>query len=226
MLERLVTMLGGESLTFGYAFVFFVLLLCGCGLPMPEDIILVTGGVLAWLASPLEEATLAGMLHDRGLLTMIAVGLVGILAGDSIIFFAGRRFGARVADFRPLRRIVTPEKLELVERQIRHRGNLVVVFARFLPGLRAPTYFTVGHARMPYWKFALYDGFAALISAPLWVCVGFWFGSDLEKAARVAAQFGHYILIAAAVVLVALGVRWWTARRAPPPPLAPGAERD
>jgi membrane protein DedA with SNARE-associated domain len=226
MLERLVTLLGAESLAFGYGFVFLVLLLCGFGLPMPEDVVLVTGGVLAWLASPLEHASVRGMLADRGLLTMIAVGLGGILAGDSIIFFAGRRFGVRVADFRPLRRIVTPEKLELVERKIRHRGNLVVVFARFLPGLRAPTFFTVGHARMPFWKFVLYDGAAALVSAPLWVCVGFWFGSDLQKAARVAAQFGHYILLAVAVVLIAVSVRWWTARRAAQPNLAPDAERD
>jgi membrane protein DedA with SNARE-associated domain len=226
MLERLVAMLGAESLSFGFGFVFLVLLLCGFGLPMPEDVILVTGGVLAWLASPLEHASLAGMLRDRGLLTMIWVGLAGILAGDSVIFLAGRRFGARVADFRPLRRIVTPEKLELVERKIRHRGNLVVVFARFLPGLRAPTYFTVGHARMPYWKFILYDGIAALVSAPLWICVGFWFGSDLQKAARVAAQFSHYILLGLGVVAVALIVRWWTARRGLHAPLAPDAERD
>lgn len=214
MLERLVTILGAQSLAFGYGFVFVVLLLCGFGLPMPEDVILVTGGVLAWLASPLHEVTLAAMLHDEGLLTMIAVGLVGILAGDSVIFLAGRRFGARVADFRPLRRIITPEKLELVERKVRNRGNVVVMFARFLPGLRAPTFFTVGHARLPYWKFLLYDGFAALVSAPLWVCLGFWFGSDLQKAARVAAQFGHYILLGVAVVLVALSVRWWQGRRA------------
>lgn len=232
MLERLVTLLGAESLSFGYGFVFVVLLLCGFGLPMPEDVVLVTGGVLAWMASPLAargaEISLAGMLSDRGLVAMVLVGLGGILAGDSVIFYAGRRFGARVADFRPLRRIITPEKLELVERKIRLRGNVVVMFARFLPGLRAPTYFTVGHARMPYWKFALYDGFAALVSAPLWVCLGFWFGSDLQKAARVAAQFGHYILLAVAVVLVALGVRWWTARRAAAAqaPLAPGTERE
>ena len=50
MLERLVTMLGAESLAFGYGFVFVILVLCGFGLPMPEDVVLVTGGVLAWLA--------------------------------------------------------------------------------------------------------------------------------------------------------------------------------
>jgi membrane protein DedA with SNARE-associated domain len=222
MLEHLVGMVGGQSLYVGYAFVFVALLLCGFGLPMPEDIILVTGGVLAWLASPLEVATLRSMLHDEGLLGMVLVGLAGILAGDSVIFFAGRRFGVRVADFKPLRRVITPEKLEKVEKLMRRRGNLVVVLARYVPGIRAPTYFTAGHARLPYWEFLLFDGVAALVSAPLWVCLGFYFGSNIEAATRQAQRFGHYILAAMAVVILVLALRWVRERRAlasvPPPP--------
>jgi len=214
MLQRLVDLLGDRSLDVGGAFVFGVLLLCGFGFPLPEDVILVTGGVLAWLASPLEEATVRGMLADPGLHLMVLLGLGGILAGDSVIYFMGRRLGARIAEFRLLRRIVPPEKLQRVERELRRRGNVVVVIARYLPGLRAPTYFVVGHSRLPYWQFLLFDGMAALISAPLWVCLGFWFGSDIEQAAVAAARFGHYILIAVGVVLLALLVRWAQRRRA------------
>ncbi|HEX9241043.1 MAG TPA: DedA family protein [Anaeromyxobacter sp.] len=227
MLERFVDLLSAGSLDLGYAFVFFMLLLCGFGLPMPEDIILVTGGVLAWMSSDLEVASFAGMVRDPGLVVMAAVGLAGILAGDSVIFFAGRRFGHRVAEFGPLRRVITPEKLEFVEKKVRTRGNVMVMFARYLPGLRAPTYFTVGHARMPLWKFLLYDGAAALISAPVWVGVGFYFGSDIQEAARVARQFGHYILLGAAVVLLALTLRWLQTRRESPERLPePDPERD
>ncbi|HET6437737.1 MAG TPA: DedA family protein [Anaeromyxobacter sp.] len=214
MLEHLVEMVGGHSLHFGYAFIFAALFLCGFGLPMPEDIVLVTGGVLAWMASPLEEVSLRGMLHDRGLFWMTCVGLSGILAGDLVIFTAGRRFGARVADFRPLRRIITPEKLEKVEKLMRRRGNVVVVLARYLPGIRAPTYFTAGHARMPVWEFLLFDGVAALVSAPLWTCIGFYFGTDIEAAAHQAQRFGHYILAAMVVVVLALSLRWLRGRRA------------
>jgi membrane protein DedA with SNARE-associated domain len=227
MLERLVDLLGGHGLHVGYAFVFFVLCLCGFGLPMPEDVILATGGVLAWLSSPLEEVTWQGMIGDRGLLTMVAVGLAGILAGDAVIFLAGRRFGHRIADVGPLRRVITPAKLEAVEKHIRRRGNLVVIVARFLPGLRAPTFFTVGHAKMPLWEFLLFDGAAALVSAPLWVCLGFWLGSDLEALAREASRFSHIILLAVGVVLFALFVRWVQARRAAPAPApTPETERD
>jgi membrane protein DedA with SNARE-associated domain len=214
MLQRFVDLLAERSLEVGYVFVFGVLLLCGFGFPMPEDVVLVTGGVLAWMASPLEDMSLHGMLGDEGLRAMVAVGLAGILAGDSVIYLMGRRLGARVAEFRLLRRLVPPEKLEHVEKLLRRRGNVVVMVARFLPGLRAPTYFTVGHSRLPYWQFLLFDGLAALVSAPLWVCLGFWFGNDIERAAVEASRFGHYILGAVGLLLAFLGFRWWQRRRA------------
>jgi len=216
MLERLVEHLQDHSLGVGYLFVFVVLLACGFGFPMPEDVILVTGGVLAWLASPLEEPSLAGMFRDDGVRAMVAVGLAGIVAGDSVIYWAGRRFGRRVAEVWPFRRLITPEKLERVERLLRQRGALVVIIARFLPGLRAPTYFTVGHSRVSFWVFLLFDGMAALVSAPLWVFLGFWFGDDIERAAKEAARFGHYILGGVVALVAVLAFRWWRKRRAVP----------
>jgi membrane protein DedA with SNARE-associated domain len=208
MLARLVDLLAGHGLHAGYFAVFAVLLLCGFGLPMPEDVVLATGGVLAWLARGRPVHSFAAMFRDTGLLTMIVVGLAGILVGDSIIFMAGRRFGHRIADFRPLRRIITPAKLERVEKELRRRGNVLVMLARFLPGLRTPTFFVVGHARLPYWEFFLFDGAAALVSAPLWVCLGFWFGSDIQEAARHASKFSHYILAGSFLALVILIWRW------------------
>ncbi len=213
-LERVVDALTGESLHRGYAVVFGVLVLCGFGLPLPEDIILVTGGLLAWRASPLEEVSLAAMARDHSLLSMIAFGMAGILVGDSIIYLAGRKLGHRLAEFGPLRRIITPQKLTEAEKLLRRRGNLVVVVARFLPGLRAPTYFTVGHAKVPYWEFLLFDGVAALVSAPLWVCLGFYFGSNIAEALRTAGHFGNYILAAVLAVVGGIAFRWWQRRRA------------
>jgi membrane protein DedA with SNARE-associated domain len=58
------------------------------------------------------------------------------------------------------------------------------------------------------------------------VCVGFWFGSDLEAAAHTAARFGHYILLGVGVVLAALWLRWLQARRAAAPAATPQGERD
>jgi membrane protein DedA with SNARE-associated domain len=225
VLERLVDHLQSHSLGLGYAAVFALLLAAGFGFPLPEDVPLIAGGVLAWLASPIETPTLAGMLTDPGLQGMVAVGLAGILVGDSVIYWAGRVLGRRVAEVWPFRTLITPEKLERVERLLRQRGKIVVVVARFLPGLRAPTYFTVGHSRLPFWEFLLFDGMAAVVSAPLWVCLGFWLGDDIERAAREGSRFGQYILAGVGLVVAVLLGRAWLrrrrARRAVPPQGSP-----
>lgn len=209
MLQWLVDHLGDHSLVAGYVFVFGTLVLCGFGLPMPEDVILVTGGVLAWLASPVETANLHDMVRDTMLLGMVFTGLCGIVAGDSVIYWMGRRYGARIAEHNFLRRIVSPEKLERVNALMRRRGNIVVVLARYLPGLRAPTYFTAGYSRLPYWEFLMFDTAAAFISAPLWVCLGFWFGDDIERLAHKASEFSHFILAAAVTVAALVAFFAW-----------------
>lgn len=48
---------------------------------------------------------------------------------------------------------------------------------------------------MPFWKFFMLDGLAALISVPLWVYVGYLFGANLEELERVMrhAQAGIFL---------------------------------
>src|SRR5205823_3981586 len=87
-------------------------------------------------------------------------------------------------------------------------GQKIVMIARFLPGLRAVTYFTAGSARMRYRWFILYDGLAALISAPLFVFLGFRFGGDLEILIA-AVRRGQVKVIAGLLVLI-LGYVLWT----------------
>jgi membrane protein DedA with SNARE-associated domain len=160
--------LNGASGWWAYLSVFTILVACGLGVPLPEDISLILGGFLA----------------HRGavdLTWMMAVGFTGILFGDSLIYLAGRRVGSRVGRSGGFwSRVVTPEKRARVEELFGSHGQKIVMIARFLPGVRAVTYFTAGSAHMPFWRFLFWDGVAALASAPLFVYLGFKFGSELE----------------------------------------------
>jgi membrane protein DedA with SNARE-associated domain len=175
-----------------YGLVFGVLVACGLGVPLPEDVSLITGGFLAYLGA-------------ADLPIMMAVGFAGILCGDTIIFFAGRRIGTQVGRTDGFfRRIVTPEKRAIVERLFARHGEKIVMVARFLPGVRAVTYFTAGSARMKYLRFIFWDGLAALASAPLFVYLGYHFGDELERLVR-AIRHGETAVIVAVVVLL-LGI--------------------
>lgn len=202
MEEFLTQLLGNASGLVAYGTVFGVLIACGLGVPLPEDLSLILGGFLAHKGA----ASLSGMM---------LVGFSGILIGDSLIYFAGRRVGSRVSPTGFFSKIVTPEKRARVEALFGIHGQKIVMIARFLPGVRAVTYFTAGSARMPFWRFLLWDGIAALLSAPLFVYLGYRFGGELEQLlARVkdaqVAVFGTLALLVVAFV----AWRVWKKRRA------------
>jgi membrane protein DedA with SNARE-associated domain len=200
-----------------YLAIFGVLVACGMGVPLPEDISLITGGFLAY----------KGAVE---LWPMIAVGFAGILCGDSLIYLAGRRVGDRVERGKGFfARIVTPEKRARVEGLFARHGQKIVMLARFLPGVRAVTYFTAGSARMSYLRFIMFDGLAALASAPLITYLGFRFGAELDLV-KDKVRDGQLAVIGAlaAGVVGYLLFRRWRARREqaaaqPPSAVAPVA---
>ncbi|TXH63740.1 MAG: DedA family protein [Tolumonas sp.] len=145
---------------YGYLAVFVMLLLCGFGLPIPEDITLVAGGIIAGLGY--------ADVH-----TMFAVCMAGVLIGDGIMFTLGHHFGQRILAFAPVRRLVTPQRFAQVQEKFVKYGNWVLFIARFLPGLRSPIFIVAGMSRrISIWRFILMDGLAASISVPVWVYLG------------------------------------------------------
>lgn len=189
-----------------YAVVTALLVLCGLGIPIPEDVILVAGGYVAS-----EQG------HD--VVPMMLAGLGGILAGDGLIFLLGRRFGIAMAERTFLRRYLTVERIAHVDVLFRRHGPKILLAARFTPGVRAVTYFTAGAIRLPFWKFLLFDGLAALVSAPLWVFLGYRYGHAIVDEAK---RWQGYFLLAIAVL--GAGVWFWRRRRARKAALAPSAE--
>jgi membrane protein DedA with SNARE-associated domain len=164
---HLTALIVGSHGLFAYAAIFSVLVVCGLGLPLPEDISLILGGFLVHR-------------HAAHLGLMMAAGFAGILCGDSIIFWAGRKVGRVAVHGGWLGRLVTPEKRAKVEGLFEGHGEKIVAAARFLPGVRAVAFFSAGSADLPFWRFLLFDGLAALGSAPLLVFLGFRFGGRLD----------------------------------------------
>lgn len=197
--EFLIALLGSAAGFTAYGLIFVVLLLAGFGLPLPEDIPLIMGGVLVHRG-------------QADLWVMILVGYLGIIVGDSIMFWLGRRFGTRVPGL--LRRVVTPERRAWVEGLFNKHGEKLVLAARFLPGVRTVTYFTAGSVGMNYTKFAIYDSIAALASAPLFVLLGYEFGADIESLlARIAAGERNVVIAIAVIVVVLVLVNRWRSKR-------------
>ncbi|AVY94203.1 MULTISPECIES: DedA family protein [Microvirgula] len=186
---------------YGYAAVFLVLLACGFGVPIPEDVTLVAGGIISGLGYTNEH-------------TMFLVGMAGVLAGDSTMFMIGRLYGPRVRRFKFVRRILTPQRFRMVQQKFARYGNWVLFVARFLPGLRTPIFLTAGMSRrIPFWRFLLLDGLAALISVPIWVYLGHFGANNREWLMQMVSRGQHGLYALMAVIAVALFAVWWRKRK-------------
>lgn len=179
-----------------YLTILGVLLACGLGLPIPEDIILIAAGVLAG----------TGQISPIG---AYITSYFGVLMGDSILFFIGRRYGNRVFEWPVFHRIFTPERVESAKRRIQSSARMVCFAARFLPGLRAPIYLTAGVLHVRPTTFLLQDGLAAILSVPLWIYLGQWAGENSDLAIKKAKEF-NIIIFTALFVFLAL---WMAYRR-------------
>ena len=181
----------------GYIAVFIALMVCGFGLPIPEDITLVAGGVIAGLGY--------ANVH-----LMVAVGIVGILAGDVLMFMLGRHYGERALRLRWVAYLLTPRRYAMVQAKFSRFGNRLMFVARFLPGLRSPIYLTAGMTRrVSFMQFFLLDAFAALISAPIWVYLGYYGAQNHEWLLKWLDRGKVIVLVVAAIILAVIVRYFW-----------------
>ncbi|UOO82670.1 DedA family protein [Uruburuella testudinis] len=186
---------------YGYAAVFLVLVACGFGVPIPEDVTLVAGGVISGLGY--------ANVH-----VMVAVGLLGVLVGDGLMFMAGRVFGHRILKARFVARVMTPKRYAQVQEKFDKYGNRVLFVARFLPGLRTPIYITAGISRkVSYMRFLMMDGLAALVSVPVWVYLGAYGAENTEWLMQKIHQFQYGLFVLIGIGAAVLGYFWWKKRQ-------------
>lgn len=182
LIERLIDQLAGLSATTTYLAIVGVLFICGVGIPIPEDITLISAGVLA----SMETISLSGAIISC---------FFGVLLGDALLFNLGRRYGHRAFQLPLLRKVFTPDRIAAAQQRIHGNSKFICFIARFLPGLRAPIYLTAGVMGVRPVTFYLLDGSAALISVPVWVVGGWYFGQALEEALGFAKRMQVVLLI-------------------------------
>ena len=175
----------------GYVGLFLILFIAGLGVPIPEELPIVTGGVLSnqmvlrwWIALP--------------------VCIVGVLVGDVVLYWAGHHWGERVLGWRPVRWVLTQAREEQLKAAYRTHGVKIVFTARHVMGLRAAAFLTAGIARIPFWKFLAVDGIAALVSVPFGFFLAFLFADQVEQVFRDVHRIERWLTLAALV-----GVAIW-----------------
>jgi membrane protein DedA with SNARE-associated domain len=218
-----------------YLGIFVALVAAGVGFPIPEEIPIVTAGVLAGRT---PEVSVADLGHAVSLLgwsppagfpgglpwaalgrdwppaddtipvrwwIMLPVCILGVVFSDGLLYGLGRVFGTRLLHVPFMKRLMPPDKRTRIEENFHRYGIKILLFARLLPGIRAPIFITAGIMRLPLKRFLLADGIYAIPGVSLLFFLAFWFTNsfrDLVVRAEEKVIQWRPILILAAVVAV------------------------
>jgi membrane protein DedA with SNARE-associated domain len=181
-----------------YLGIVLVLILTGCGLPVPEEVAIIAAGVLS--ATRDLEWPLA-----------LASCLVGAVAGDCVMYYIGYHFGRSVLKEHPRwTGFLTPEREKQIERMIRLHGMKVFFGARFLVGLRGPVYITAGILRVSFRRFILVDIICASAVISIFFGLSYFFGDQILAWIR-RGEIAFTVAVIAVVVLAIL--LFWRHRR-------------
>lgn len=125
----------------------------------------------------------AGVLAANGDLVLpfvILAGAAGSMLGDNASYGLGTTLGRR-AERRFFSSDRGRQRVEWARRQLRERGAVIIVAARFIPGGRTATTFTAGALDMPWRRFLAIDAVAAGLWATYVALLGYFGGATFEE---------------------------------------------
>jgi len=164
----------------------------------------------------LVVAGAAAAQNDTPLAAVALAAAVGAVAGDSVGYLLGRRFGDHLVDRWEWTRKHLGPGLRKAEDHYTSHGGWSVAVARWVGALRAVVPVVAGSADMPAGRFYAWGAPAALAWAITISSVGFVWGDDVS---RFVDDIG--LVVSGVVVAAVLAVLWWRRWRRPRPPATP-----
>lgn len=154
---------------------------------VPSETCVIIGGV-------------AASLGNQNIYAVIAAGAVGAFLGDNTAYIIGRRLSSwfhRRADRKPK----FARKLVWANQQIRERGGLLLITARFIPGGRTVLTLSCGITRQNRWWFVRWVFIAVVIWATYAAMLGRIGGEAFEDDHTKAFLFAFGLAIATNIVI-------------------------
>lgn len=171
---------------YGYYAVFFPVMLEPVGIPFPAETILLAGGATA-------------KLGGLSLLNVIAIGYAAAVVGATLGFYIGVYGGRPLIDWGVRKRLMRREHIERVTTFFDRHGGKTLVFIRFVPGVRIPTFWLAGASGMPLRVYSMWNAIGAAVWVVTIVLLGYVFASSVDTVSRL---LGRDAVIALFVVIV------------------------
>lgn len=164
--------------------------------------------ILIGFVFPGETAVIVGgVAASRGhvnIVTLIVLVIVCAIAGDSVGYLVGEKWGQRLLDMRLLRH--RQHLLTGALDQLNRRGALAVFLGRFTAFLRAVVPGLAGMSAMPYRIFLPANAAGGILWGTAYCLLGYFLGHAYTKVEHVSGIASEVLLglIVVAVVIVVI----------------------
>ncbi len=182
---------------FPYLGLFILLILGGIGFPIPE------GGTLI----------LCGFLISTKVIEPIyglAIVYSGVLIGDYLFYSIGRKYGRMVIKLKIFRRMLPPQRLEMLEKNFNKWGILFIMIGARLIG---EVILVAGILKMSRMKFLTIDILSSVLTVAIWVGLGYAGGHTLQNLIKKDIVDIEYIagfVIGSVVIYLFLRHMFWS----------------
>ncbi len=188
-----------------YMAVLGMMIASGFGLPVPEEVTIVSVGILTYMGAnpqhfppPFPGAPVVNGYEAA------AITLAAVVFADILVFFLGRVFGRKLMRKDWFTRLFPANIMLRVNNFMKRFGVFAAFIFRFTPGLRFPAHIAMGVSNFPMWQFALVDGLAAAISVPTQILLIYHYG---EPILVLLQKFKFVIFSLLGVLLAVLLIR-------------------
>lgn len=189
-----------------YSFIILFMTASSFGLPIPEEMTLVSAGLVAYMARNPElypPPTPDAVGVNLTLLSIIC--FVAVLGSDVLIYFLGRFFGKKIIRTKFFNNNVGQARFNKINKIFQKYSFWACGLFRFTPGIRFPGHMSCGLMGIPLWKFMTVDGIAALISVPTQVLLVAFYGDV------ILAQFKKFKLVL--IGIIGAVILFWLLKR-------------
>ena len=136
-----------------------------------EDLTLIAGGV-------------AASVGFVSLVTVLFFCFWGIFIGDLLLFILGKYYGTGIFHNRLMRRTISEEKFNKIQKDLLSNGKWLIFVSRFIPGSRLPIYVIAGAAGMPMSRFVFYFILASFVWTPIPVLLAYFLGESVIRFSK------------------------------------------
>ncbi len=182
-----------------YAFVFIFMYMSSFGLPLPEEVVLISSGLVAHMAThpelyPPPEGV---PLHPVNPYILASLCFFAVISSDTIIYWLGKRYGKGWLRHPRFKKWVKPKLIARIRSWVRRYGVWATALFRFTPGLRFPGHLMCGAMGMPLGKFLTVDSIAAGLTVPTQILLIAFYGDTILQWLKQ----GKYVLVGVLVVV-------------------------